>query len=272
MKSILIATDLSERSDRAIKRGLMLARSLGAEATLASVVDDDLPQDMVGARVERTRAHLEASVQELGEGVPCTVSVITGEPVSRLVSLVNGPGHDLVVMGRHRPRAFFDSLRRTTVESVVAQSLNPVLLVSGPVHGPYRKMLAPVAFSLACLRAVALAREIAPEAAEEVFHAWMAPFEGLSTGGGDEMRKAVEEETREQSRIWAGGLSPAPEVSLRHGGVMPRLEAEVRSFGPDLIAVGANTRSMSFTALGSFTSELVRNPPADILISRSMFA
>ncbi|SIN77091.1 universal stress protein [Vannielia litorea] len=269
IKSILIASDLSERSDRAIKRGLMLARSLGAEATLGCIVDDDMPEDMVSERVERSEAHLEASMKELGGGLSCQVAVRVGEPVSRLVSLVNGKHHDLVVVGRHRTREMFDGLRRTTVESVVSQSLKPVLLVAGPVHGPYERVLAPVAFSMACRSAVALAREVAPGAGERVFHAWMAPFEGLSRGGDDGLKKAVEREIREQARTWAAGLDPAPEVKLRHGGVTPRLEAELRAFVPDLLAVGANTRALSFTGVGAFTSELIRHPPTDLLISRA---
>ena len=43
MKHILVATDLTARSDRAIERAFSLARETGAELTILHAVDDELP-------------------------------------------------------------------------------------------------------------------------------------------------------------------------------------------------------------------------------------
>ncbi len=43
MKRLLIATDLSPRSERALARGLRLARQHGAELRVLHVVNDALP-------------------------------------------------------------------------------------------------------------------------------------------------------------------------------------------------------------------------------------
>jgi universal stress protein E len=51
---ILAATDFSTRSQRALRRAGLLARASRAELTLAHVVDDDQPPDLVA--LERREA------------------------------------------------------------------------------------------------------------------------------------------------------------------------------------------------------------------------
>ena len=269
IKSILIASDLSARSDRALQRGFLLASELGARVSVVSIVDDSDPEGLTTDLAGKCRAHLEASANSMAGDVTYEIRVETGDPIARLVDIVNSAEFDLVVVGRHRDRGFLDGLRQTTVESVVAQSLTPVLLVTDPVHASYGRVLAPVAFSAACRHAVTTALCIAPHAALRLFHLWMAPFEGLTGGQSSDFARTVQRETAEQAAAWAEGFSATlPKVDLVHDGVGSGCHQEITAFAPDLIAVGANTRSLSFTGLGSFTAELLRNPPTDLLIAR----
>ncbi|MCB1358396.1 MAG: universal stress protein [Maritimibacter sp.] len=269
IKSILIATDLSARSDRALQRGFLLAGELGARVRVVSIVDDSVPEGLTQDLAAKCRAHLEASAQSMAGEVPYDIQVEIGDPITRLVDLVNSAEVDLVVAGRHRDRGLLDGLRQTTVESVVARSLTPVLLVTDPVHGSYDRVLAPVAFSSACSRAVKTALSIAPHAAFRLFHLWMAPFEGLTGGQSSDFAREVQRETAAQAASWAEGFAATlPKVDLVHDGVGSGCHQEIKGFAPDLIAVGANTRSLSFTGLGSFTAELLRTPPTDLLIAR----
>jgi nucleotide-binding universal stress UspA family protein len=43
MKRVLIASDLSERSRRTLKRALALAQQFGSQLSILHVVDDDKP-------------------------------------------------------------------------------------------------------------------------------------------------------------------------------------------------------------------------------------
>lgn len=269
IKSILVASDLSARSDRALQRGFLLAGQLDAKVIVVSIVDDTIPENLVADMTDKYRTHLEASAQRLAGNVPCEIRVETGDPITRLVDIVNSAEYDLAVVGRHRNRGFLDGLRRTTVESVVSQSLTPVLMVSDPVHAGYERVLAPVAFSTACRQAVTTALELAPEATFRLVHLWMAPFQGLTGGRSSDFARAVRRETAEQAAAWGKGLPASlPTVDLVHDVVASGCHKEVRNFTPDLISVGANTRSLSFTGLGSFTAELLRDPPTDLLIAR----
>ncbi|WP_417526126.1 universal stress protein [Marinovum sp.] len=267
IKKIMIASDLSERSDRALRRGLTLAAELDSEVTLVSVVDDAFPAHIAEDLLTKCRNHL-ASVATYGEGRSCDVQVEIGDPTQRLVEMVTDGRFDLVVVGRHRHRGLLDQWRPTTVERVVAHALTPVLLVVTPGEGPYQRVLAPVAFSRACRRSVDTAFEIAPDAEFHLFYAWMAPFEGLTGGRHSDMARAVERETRNLSAAWSAlGTADLPPVELVHGGVRNALDGQSRKWSPDLIAVGAHARSLSFTGLGSFAAEMVRDPGVDLLIA-----
>lgn len=267
--SILIASDLSARSERAMQRGFRLARGLGAKALLVSVVDDDAPAEIVAAAEARTRAHLDAPAAALAEGVPHEIRVERGDPVPTLLRIAHGGGVDLAVFGRHRSRGAFDGLRPTSVESMVSLCRIPALIAAGPVHGEHARTLAPVAFSAACREAATLARQLAPGAALHLVHMWMAPFEGLSGGPESGLAKAVEAEVSAQAAAWARATEPPlPAVELRHGGLGPGLHRVFAELSPDLVAIGAHARSLSFTGLGGFAAELLRDPPADLLIAR----
>lgn len=65
MKNILIATDLSERSNRALRRAAMLAAQFGAHLTVLHVTDADLPERVataVGTEAEQAiREQLDRS-------------------------------------------------------------------------------------------------------------------------------------------------------------------------------------------------------------------
>ncbi|MGG7566790.1 universal stress protein [Rhodovulum sp. DZ06] len=267
--SILIASDLSARSDRALQRGFRLARALGAKVSVVAAVDDDAPGPLSSEIAAKTRAHLSAAAAQLAGDVPHEVKVETGDPVSLLLAHVNAGGHDLAVFGRHRSRGALDGLRPSTVESVLSHARIPALIAAGPVHDGYARALAATGFSPACLRAATLARALAPGAELRVAHMWTAPFEGLSGGADSPMSRAVKAETEAQAAAWAAGAGEAlPQVELSHGGLGAGLHGVIAAFKPDLLAIGAHTRSLSFTGLGGFAAELLRDPPCDLLITR----
>ena len=55
MKSILMATDLSARSDRALERAVQVAADHGSRLTVVHVVDEDLPAVLADAQETAAR-------------------------------------------------------------------------------------------------------------------------------------------------------------------------------------------------------------------------
>ena len=82
MKRILVATDFSTRSDRALRRAVLLARQHSAEMTIVHVIDDDQPPQLLKAEERESGSllrELAATVCEI-DRVPCDARVAFGEP------------------------------------------------------------------------------------------------------------------------------------------------------------------------------------------------
>ena len=67
LKNILVATDFSERSDRAIRRATLLAREFAASVAMVHSVDDDQPQPLIDNEREIAEKLLDEQARSLRE-------------------------------------------------------------------------------------------------------------------------------------------------------------------------------------------------------------
>lgn len=272
MKRILVATDLSERSDRAIRRALRLAAEFGAQCHVLHVVDDTLPQDLA----EPFRAEAEVRLRRFvghnrGEAT-AEAYALFGDPLIVVPAEAQRLEADLVVLGLHRPRAFLDGLRETTMERLVRLLRQPVLLVRDPADHAYGRVLVPVSFSPACATALRTAQALAPLGEIEAFHAVYLPYSGLTgEGPGGAMERGLTREAKAVCDDWRKqhDLSgPVARVRFTSGGLWRVFQRKLKATHPDLVAIGAHTRGpLAVHTLGSFAADLVRNPPADLLLA-----
>ncbi|WP_172331709.1 universal stress protein [Mangrovicoccus sp. HB161399] len=270
MKTILVGTDLSLRSERARRRAEQLAAALGARLVVCTVVDAELPEQMSGPILAEARQELE---RHSVPGIETAIRVELGEPVETLSQVIEEESPDLVVMGVHRPRPLWDMVTGTTVERIVRAVTRPVLLVAGPVAGGYERVLCGIDLSDACAAAARWAAKLAPEAAFSSFHAVHVPFAGrIAPRGAPEALAPFLADARERIDAWwedevLPGRLPKPEPVAE---AVPTAFLHARqATDPDLIAVGAHARAaFAPTLLGSFTEDLVRSVPADLLIVR----
>ena len=66
MKQIAVATDFSTRSDRALRRAVLLARQRGAALALIHVVDDDQPEYLIKSQRRAAEELLEQTAATIG--------------------------------------------------------------------------------------------------------------------------------------------------------------------------------------------------------------
>ena len=277
MPSILIATDLSHRSDRALARGVRLAAALNLPLRVVSAVDDDLPASLLARRIAETESHLDRLLA--GARVPADLTVtraaLPGDVASVIPAEAHGSGAACVVLGLHRPRALLDFFRETTLERLVRMIRRPVLLVRDTAERDYQRVLVPVSFSPACAAALAAARWLAPGAEVRSLHALHLPVVGLpgETAAGP-MAIALTAEAEAERAAWIArfGLPDgidAPVIKI--GGFGEVLDRELGGFLPDLLALGAHTRSgLAPHALGGAAARLIRTPPCDVLVARAV--
>ncbi len=270
MKRIAVATDLSERSDRAVERALSLCAQLNAECTVISIVDESLPHDIASD----TRASIETKLRAIldaRKAPDAQIDVRIGDVVPGVLGIATEANADLLVLGIHRRREFMDAFRQTTMERIVALSTLPVLLAHDPVTGPYTQVLAAVNFSPACAAAVSHAARIAAGADIAKVHALHVPFAGLTGGTASTMEKAVRREAEELAEQWRTHYGvPGEGAEIVTGSFHMVLDRSLRKYAPDLLALGAHTRTgPGFHRLGGLAAELMRDPPVDLLVTRA---
>lgn len=143
MKRIMFATDFSERSDRALRRAVILARSHDAVLEIVHVVDDDRPRRIVDHEVNDARqllSELARSLKDL-DGVSCSTQIVQDDPFAGIIKAVAKAAPDLLVIGPHRRQILRDAFVGTTAERTIRAASCPVLMVNGPPVGPWRHML-----------------------------------------------------------------------------------------------------------------------------------
>jgi nucleotide-binding universal stress UspA family protein len=143
MKRIMFATDFSERSDRALRRAVILARAHDAVLEIVHVVDDDRPRRIVDHEANDARqllGELARSLKDL-DGVSCTTQIVQDDPFAGIVKAVAKATPDLLGIGPHRRQILRDAFVGTTAERTIRAASCPVLMVNGPPVGPWRHVL-----------------------------------------------------------------------------------------------------------------------------------
>ncbi|MFC7333909.1 universal stress protein [Rhodocista pekingensis] len=136
MKTVLVATDLSARSDAAVRRAALLCGDTGASLNVLHVVDDDQPADLVRQEIAAARAYLERTRPLPGARVLCEA----GDPFAVITRMAVETGSDLVVLGTHRRKLLRDIFTGTTAERVIRRARVPVLMAIRPPEGAYGRV------------------------------------------------------------------------------------------------------------------------------------
>ncbi|RMH49576.1 MAG: universal stress protein [Alphaproteobacteria bacterium] len=278
MKPILVATDLSERADRAIERAFLLGSEHGAEVVVLTVLEEALAERLGADVTKATRDRLTSHVASLAvaHGVPHRVEVALGKPYREILAQAAQCNPELIVMGMHRENGLLDLFRGTTVARVARGGVWPVLLVRDHPDRPYQRALVAVDFSDASRRALQAVRRLAPAAERWLVHAYTVPFRGYIAVGADPGAviaspegRAADAEARREMAAFLESVGPEPNPPIvAEGGVLSVLHRARAEVKPDLIAVGRHGRpGLLHAILGSVAEELLRDPPCDLLVA-----
>ena len=274
MKHILVATDLSPRADRAVGRAFRLADAQGARLTVLTVMDDAMPDRLAKVMQPETEAHLKSFCDSLSDDgrIAHVTRVAQGDPSHVIPEVATSIAADLVVLGLHRTRGFLDTVRETTLERTLRVTAQPVLLVRDPVDHDYATVLAAVDFSPASSAAIGAAHRLAPAATIHGFHAVAV---AIPRGGQFDSPPTTDHNLRDAEDARArwmdvtalpAGMAPP---AIRAGGLEAVFDAEFARLKPNLVAVGAHARfSLTHRMLGSLALQLMRDPPADLLVAK----
>jgi nucleotide-binding universal stress UspA family protein len=278
-KTILLATDLSCRSDRALDRATALAREWQARLVVLHAIQRPEPvTDLPSWRqpLDARQAARQRVLDDLqgADGVDLEVIVERGDPTSRILEVIERLGCELVVTGVARDETLGRVLLGNTVEKLVRQANVPVLVVKMRPRGPYRNVVVATDFSEGSRCALETTLALLPTAQVSLFHAYHGPPQSLAA---DAMA------AREAAARWAMADSqafladtPAVAADGRHieticeyGDVGALLQDLVRARGIDLVVLGTEGRSgLAGVLLGSVAERLLSRLLVDVLVVR----
>lgn len=279
MRRIMLATDFSERSDRALRRAALLARAHGAVLDLVHVVDDDRPRRIIEHETADARMLLHELSQSLqsADGIACETAILPCDPFDGIVRATRERGPDLLVIGPHRRQILRDAFVGTTAERVIRFAECPVLMVNGPPVGPYRHVMLSTDLSgnaaSAMKRYVSLA--LARNARHSVLHVFDVP--ALSMGMAGTLPKEdrdfhIAERAGEARRDVRKSVSDLDgqrmEIVVRY--VESNTATEIRKaaeeIGADLIVLSTQGKgAVARMLLGSVTQQVLQHATVDVL-------
>jgi universal stress protein E len=277
---ILLATDLTDRSERALLRATQLCRDGRAERfTLLHVVAVGLPPILAEQQLTGAEAFLAGKIAQfpsLGVATPGSVIVRTGDPFSTIIGEGIAVEADLILVGAPGKVAYAQTVVGTTAERVIRFGECPVLLVNQPPRGPYARVLVAFDGSDGAMRSLAAALAIAPDAEFRFVHAWWPPR--TSFGESEDTRRIIDQDN---DRLKAMIGATIQDVVAAHQTAAPRMSIDMVENNPyvvmgnelrwaDLLVMGTHSkgRLASTTSIGQLALHLLNESTCDILMSR----
>lgn len=280
LRTILVATDLSARSDRALRRALQLAEQHGANVVVSHVFDEDLPGDVKDGIKTAAIQTIETALSNVAnsKNIDVSVNVSSGSGHHEILSQADTCDADVIVVGTHRNQTPRFSITGTTMERVIRGGATPTLVVANPVHGPYEKVMAAVDFSAYSRFAIRNAVMLAGGNLVDAVHAYHVPFAGF-LGSAANRQMVREEHERDMAAMIEDEMRTLLDASvsdvkmnqvLRHGEVHGVLRQAVKELKTDLMVMGTHSRvGLAQAVLGSVAEAFLNDPPCDVLVVKA---
>ena len=283
-KTILMATDLSARSDRALERAVNIAGQHNARLVILNIIDEDLPASVQDRVRDATLKEIQSSLDRVdgAKVLGPTIDTITGKDYRDILDHADEIGADLIVMGIHRNEAGNKPIAGTTMERVIRKGQQPVLVVPNRTSGAYKKVAIAVDFSAFSRIAIRQALSLAPDAEFNAIHSFHVPFGGFQRGRQTrnayreaherELAQLIEEEL--DTLICSATTGARPDIPfhkiVKQGETQSVIRSEVERLQPDLLVLGTHGRvGLTHALLGSIAETFLNNPPCDVLVVKA---
>lgn len=278
LTKVLVATDLSPGGDVALERALHLPCAPHATLTLLHVVHGGTDttqaheeEALLARRLEEARARSGVAAEGQGIGsLDIMPSMVPGNASAEIVRVAREQHSEVVVLGRHGKSAMRNLLLGSTVRAVLRRADAPVLVVSQPVGGPYRRPIVAVDFSEVSRRAAELAVRLSAPGTEsiDVIHAHRDDEDvPLDLGPGEH-----DHDARSQIEQF---LQPLADHGVTWNAMIERgdpgevIVDAAASRGCDLIVLGATGRSnVDGTLFSRIAQTVVEIARCDVLVVR----
>lgn len=266
---ILVATDLTARSDRPLDRAAQLAQQWERRLLIVHVLERG-PQKQAAARMVRARRSLDRQTEHLT--VPFDLVLESGSPPQTIAAIAAQRHAALIVVGAARYNHVTDFVLGTAVDFLARHAAMPVLVVKERPNAAYDGIVVGTDFSDRAAGALIAVATLFPEGRITVVHGFAHAF--ATRIGMETARKAgAAWAHREMTAFLARpALAPylrrlAPRLVDGPPDLAISLSADVLRH--PLAVLGGRGRSAALQALlGNRASELLTAIDHDVMIIR----
>ncbi len=289
LRQIVVATDLSERSGSAVRRGAVLARQQGAQLRLLHVIPQFSLKDMSASYrpyqiraedqtrwVDAARAQLHTLAESVSAefGIAVIENTLVGNAVNEVDAFVRALPADLLVVGAHGEGFLRDLLLGSTAFSIVQRAACPSLIVKAEGAKTYANVVVGIDLMSVGRRALEAAARIAPGAHLAALYAVRIPYEGifnaLSAEPGE--LEASRRETMVAARpaldefVDSSGAPRGVRRITEYGHAAHVLVSHARTAHADLIVVGRHSSSSPEARFGGVAKRVAEVAECDVLV------
>lgn len=289
-RSLLLATDLGARCDRALERALDLARRWQAQLVVVSVLppleQHELSEELFGQAdwgpslgpLQYAQRRLHRDLGELAAGVEVSLRLEQGAVGPAIARVAQESGCGMVITGLARDAIFEQPRLGSTVTWLARHSEVPVLLVRNRAHQAYRSMVLANDHSAHCQHALHTALELFGEPLQlSLVHALELPRAGLLTTPHAQLEEQARSQANRLGREFlascriADALRQRAQLVSDDGEPARVVSRYARDHDSDLVVVGTHGRStLSHLLLGSDAQRLLGQAQTDTLLVRRM--
>lgn len=276
---LLLATDLSERSDRALERAKQLAHEWDAKLDVVTVAggpqdpdqilrwidseDQDFGYDLIRRQVQKDFPQL---------GIAVRLHILRGDVPKAIREAAAILRSDLVIVGMGRDEGVWRILLGSTAERLASQMEQPLLAVRNRVYAPYRQILIATNFSPMSLKHIKKVVCLFSDRNFIIYHACESSLPKLTDKPYEVRSRTYDNAAAESRRFldscdFTSGVRERVRLVIEEKALGPGLGSYVRDHDIDLVVTKASTaRGMIKILLGTTTDQLLHWLPCDTLI------
>lgn len=264
---VMVATDLSPRSDRPFERAFLLADQLGTSVLVLHVLERDKPLS------EKERERLVGLIeQEYGAtAANSKIRFEHGAVSSAIARVADERDCSVVITGIARFNSPGDYVLGTAVDHIVRRSRVPVLVVKRRPRHPYRQLIAVTDFSSCSKHALRTAAELIPDLPIRLLHVYHTSYDAFLShdSTADYIRGEAERQMQDLLDELPEQLRSRIEPSLEEGHLAGVIEQRIRDWDADLLVLGSHGHgALAHATIGSQAADLLEYEPCDVLVVR----
>jgi len=157
LQNILVTVDLSESTDYVIENAIRLAKKFDSQITLMHIISvqyqsskmDKFVEESVASKLEKIASDVKAKGVDLKESI-----IEHGVPFEKIIHEAQTGDYNVIVVGSAKKAKDETYKLGSTVEKLIRKNQIPVWVVKHEPLNPIKKIVCPVDFSDASLRAL----------------------------------------------------------------------------------------------------------------------